>query len=219
MLVLCFHFLYDLQKKARLSINSFLIKELYKSKKKANNLYSYLAVLKIIIGYNKGELLLKKTKTYFASAERLDRDEVYSQTVKILGLKKVISVLNTIPNMVAILNKERQVVFANKAFTEMIGLKNFEEGLGKRPGELFKCIYAHDTKYGCGTAKNCRYCGAILTVLKCQETKQKQEGDALVTVFGKNKEHIPLHLNVLADTLNVDDQDFYIVIMTLKNSQ
>ncbi len=157
--------------------------------------------------------------TYFAPAERLDRDEVYSQTVKILGLEEVISVLNTIPNLIAILNKQRQVVYANDAFTEMVGLKNFEEGLGKRPGELFNCIHAFTHTSGCGTAEDCRYCGAILTVLKCQETNQKQEGDALVTVFGKNKEQIPLHLNVLADILNIDDQVFYIVIMTLKNGQ
>jgi len=162
---------------------------------------------------------LKKAKTYFASAERLDYDEVYSQTIKILGLKEVISVLNTIPNLIAILNKERQVVYANKAFTEMIGLKNFEDGLGKRPGELFKCIYAHDTIYGCGTAENCRYCGAILTVLNCQETNQKQENDALITIFGSNKEQIPIHLNVIANPLYVDNQIFYFVIMTLKNGQ
>ena len=162
---------------------------------------------------------MKKDKTYFASAERLDYDEVYSQTIKILGLKEVVSVLNTIPNLIAVLNNERQVVFANKAFTEMIGLKNFEDGLGMRVGELFNCIYSHDTIYGCGTAKNCRYCGAAITFLKCQETKQKQENDALITVFGKNKEQIPIHLNVIVDPLYVDDLVFYIVIMTLKNGQ
>ena len=121
--------------------------------------------------------------------------------------------------MIAILNKERQVVYANKAFTEMIGLKNFKESLGKRPGELFNCINAHIMTNGCGTAENCRYCAAALAVMKCQETKQKQEKDALITVFGSKNEHIPIHLKVIADTLTVDDQVLYIAIMTLKNGQ
>ena len=165
-------------------------------------------------------MLLKNAKTYFAPAERLDYDEVYSQTEKILGLKEVISVLNTIPNLIAILNKQRQVVYANKAFTEMIGLKNFKESLGQRPGELFNCISAHIMTNGCGTAEDCRYCGAALAIMKCQETNQKQENDdAIITVFGNKNEHIPIHLKIIADTLTVDDQVLYIAIMTLKNGQ
>ena len=165
-------------------------------------------------------MLLTDGDTYFAPAERLDRDEVYSQTVKILGLEEVISVLNTIPNMICILNKQRQVVYANDAFTEMVGLKNFKESLGKRPGELFNCISAHIMTNGCGTAENCRYCGAAIAVMKCQETQQKQENDdAIITVFGNKKEHIPIHLKIIADTLTVDDQVLYIAIMTLKNGQ
>lgn len=156
--------------------------------------------------------------TYFAPAERLDRDEVYSQTVKILGLEKVISVLNTIPNMICILNEQRQVVYANDAFTEMVGLKNFEEGLGKRPGELFNCIHAFTHTSGCGTANDCRYCGAVNAVLKCQETKQKQQSDATI-VISKNNEHVTMHINVIANSLYVDKETYYIAVLTLKNSQ
>jgi len=69
-----------------------------------------------------------------------------------------------------IINEQRQVVFANYAFTKMIGKKRFEDGLGQRLGELVDCIHAHDYIYCCGTGENCRYCGAVLKVLKAQET-------------------------------------------------
>ena len=156
---------------------------------------------------------MTELETHFAPAERLDIDDVYLQTIKVLGLRKVLPVLNVLPNMVVILNKERQVVFANYAFTKMVGKKRFEDGLGQRPGELIDCIHAHDHIYGCGTAEDCRYCGAILTVLKTQETGEKQEGDAILTVT-KNKKHVTLNFNIIANPLPIEDQVFYLVVMT-----
>lgn len=156
---------------------------------------------------------MTELETHFAPAERLDIDDVYLQTIKVLGLRKVLPVLNVLPNMVVILNKERQVVFANYAFTKMVGKKRFEDGLGQRPGELIDCIHAHDHIYGCGTAKDCKYCGAVLTVLKTQETGEKQEGDAILTVK-KNKKHVSLKFNIIANPLPIEDQVFYLVVMT-----
>ncbi|MCK5183468.1 MAG: histidine kinase, partial [Candidatus Heimdallarchaeota archaeon] len=94
---------------------------------------------------------MTELETHFAPAERLENDEIYLQTIKILGLRKVLPVLNVLPNMVIIINEQRQVVFANYAFTKMIGKKRFEDGLGQRPGELVNCIHAYDHIYGCGT--------------------------------------------------------------------
>ena len=151
--------------------------------------------------------------THFASAERLDIDDIYLQTIKVLGLRKVLPVLNVLPNMIVIINQQRQVVFANYAFTKMIGKERFEDGLGERPGELINCIHAHDHISGCGTAEDCRYCGAVLTVLKAQETGLTQEGNAILTVK-KNNKHIELNFNIIANPLPIDDQVFYLVVMT-----
>ncbi|NHJ31235.1 MAG: hypothetical protein FK732_00090 [Asgard group archaeon] len=156
---------------------------------------------------------MTETDTDFAPPERLDVDDVYLQTIKVLGLRKVLPVLNILPNMVVIVTQQRQVVFANYAFTKMIGKKRFEDGLGERPGELISCIHAHDHISGCGTAEDCRYCGAVLTVLKTQETCETQEGDAIITVK-KNKKHIELRFNIIANPLPIEDQVFYLVVMT-----
>ena len=156
---------------------------------------------------------LTELETHFAPAERLEDDEIYLQTIKILGLRKVLPVLNVLPNMVIIINQQRQVVFANYAFTKMIGKKRFEDGLGQRPGELVKCIHAHDHIYGCGTGENCKSCGAVITVLKAQETNEKQERNAVITINKKDKQ-IPLNLNVIASPLPVEDQAYYLVVFT-----
>jgi hypothetical protein len=156
---------------------------------------------------------MTKPETYFASPERLENDDVYLQTIKILGLRQVLPVLNVLPNIIAIINAHRQVVYANEAFTKAIGIDRFEDGLGQRPGELLECIHSHDTEYGCGTGKKCKYCGAVLTVLKCQETGQKEESDAIITI-SKNDELVTLNLQVIANPLSVDNETFYLVVMS-----
>ncbi|NHJ49349.1 MAG: hypothetical protein FK733_16285 [Asgard group archaeon] len=156
---------------------------------------------------------MTKPATYFAPPERLDNDEVYLQTIKILGLRQVLPILNILPNMVAILNTERQVVYANAAFTKAIGIEKFEDGLGQRPGELLECIHSHDTEFGCGTGKECKYCGAVLTVLKCQETGQREENEATITI-NKNDKLVTLNLQVIASPLLVDNETFYIVVLS-----
>jgi PAS domain-containing protein len=158
---------------------------------------------------------LTELDTHFASAERLEDDEIYLQTIKILGLRKVLPVLNILPNMVVIINKQRQVVFANYSFTKMIGKKRFEDGLGERPGELISCVHAFDHISGCGTGEACRYCGAILTVLKAQETGKTQEGDAILIVKKKG-EHIELNYHIIANPLPIEEQMFYLVVFTEK---
>lgn len=156
---------------------------------------------------------MTKVTTYFAPAERLENSDIYMQTIKILSLRNTLPILNILPNMVAILNKERQVVFSNDTFTKAIGKEGFEEGLGQRPGELLACIHAQDTEYGCGTGKECKYCGAVLTILKSQETGKKEESMAKINVL-KEGNLATLNLNVIASPITVDNEIFYMVVIT-----
>lgn len=156
---------------------------------------------------------MAEVETHFASAKRLKNDDVYIQTIKILGLRNVLPILNILPNMVAIINKHRQVIYANDAFIEAISVTKFEDSLGQRPGELLACIHAHDHINGCGTGEACRHCGAILTFLKCQETGQKQENNANITIKKEGK-HVPLDLHVIASLITVDHEIFYLIVIT-----
>ncbi|HUT79828.1 MAG TPA: PAS domain-containing sensor histidine kinase [Candidatus Bathyarchaeia archaeon] len=155
---------------------------------------------------------MNELDTQFAPIERLDDDKIYLQTIKILGLRNAIQILDVLPNMAAILNQSRQVVYANDSFVKTIGKNEFEDALGQRPGELLDCIHAHDHENGCGAGHDCRYCGAVLTVLKCQETNTEEENDARITIK-KNNKQIPLDLHVKAKPLVVDNETFYIVVI------
>lgn len=156
---------------------------------------------------------MNEVDTYFAPAERLDNDEIYNQTFKILGLRQIIPVLEILPNMVAVLNEQRQVVYSNQAFTDAIDMDTFDEGLGQRPGELLACIHAHDHINGCGTGKACRKCGAVLTILEAQEDKKKHDRETKITVK-KDGEYVALDLHVIASPINVDNEVFYMCVIT-----
>ncbi|MBN1328144.1 MAG: PAS domain-containing protein [Candidatus Heimdallarchaeota archaeon] len=151
--------------------------------------------------------------TYFAPAERLDNDDVYLQTIKILGLRPTISILNILPNIIVILNSQRQIVYTNESFNKLIGLTEFELGLGLRPGELLECIHSHDHINGCGTGKECMYCGLVLTILKSQRTATKQEAKANIIV-SKNGKNQPLDYHVIVSPIIIDNEIFYVLIVS-----
>lgn len=156
---------------------------------------------------------MPKADTHFASPERLERGVIKEQYEKVLSLEHTKEILNSFPNIVLVLNKQRQVVFANDTFVKILGIKEFEEALGQRPGELLECVNSAILQGGCGTSKNCRYCGAVLTILKSQETGEEQESEARLTTRKENK-IVPLDFHVIAKPLIIDEDQFTVVIMS-----
>ncbi|MGJ5817199.1 sensor histidine kinase [Paludibaculum fermentans] len=80
--------------------------------------------------------------------------------------------LDISPNMVALVNAERQIVLCNDACAKAGGLANKNDAIGMRPGELLHCVHAAEMPGGCGTSESCRYCGLV------QELVAGQQGNA-----------------------------------------
>lgn len=156
---------------------------------------------------------MPKTETHFASPDRLEEGEIKEQYEKVLSLEHTKEILNSFPNLVVVLNKQRQVIFGNEAFVKMIGLHEFEEALGQRPGELLKCVNSAILEGGCGTSRNCRYCGVVLTILKSLESGKEEESEARLTTRQQDK-IVPLDLHVITKPLLMDGDQFIVVIMT-----
>ncbi|NHJ48602.1 MAG: PAS domain-containing protein [Asgard group archaeon] len=155
---------------------------------------------------------MKSKKTYFAPPDREEKQVLLKKSKRIRELPYTTKILNTFPNFVLVVNKHRQVIFANEAFQKMFGIRKFEEVLGLRPGELIKCVHAHDTENGCGTGRACKYCGAVLTVLKSQETGLPQTGEARITTEVE-EEIIQLDLHIHANPIEVDSIHYTVVYM------
>jgi signal transduction histidine kinase len=87
-----------------------------------------------------------------------------------------------------ILNKERQVVFCNDHFLDLLDNRRRDQVYGMRAGEVLDCINASRTGGGCGTSVFCRECGFVNAVLTAQKGRsdvqecrilRKNTGDAL----------------------------------------
>lgn len=79
--------------------------------------------------------------------------------------------LDAISEILAILNEERQVVYANRRLLELLDT-SLEDALGKRPGEVLGCIHSDETAGGCGTTESCQVCGAVQAILVAQSQEQ-----------------------------------------------
>lgn len=125
--------------------------------------------------------------TEFAPAERASREEIERQSQMVLSLPFMCSTLNALPDPVLVLNRQRQIVFANRAILEMLGIKDMLAVCGARPGEVVGCVHSCESHGGCGTTEFCRECGAVRAILASQQSHatveecriQQKTGDAL----------------------------------------
>ena len=118
------------------------------------------------------------------------------------------------PEVVAILNDERQIIFANDELLKLLDVKDSKLLLGSRPGEVLKCINATLMDAGCGTCENCRYCGAVLSILESQAKSKKVTKDCRITTE-ENGVHEFLDLKVT--TAPFSFQGNYYSILTIED--
>jgi len=79
----------------------------------------------------------------------------------------VVGALEIASEPTAVLNENRQVVFANQAFQELVGAEAIEDMCGARPGEVLGCVNADQ---GCGDSPACRFCGAAQAIVETLRT-------------------------------------------------
>jgi signal transduction histidine kinase len=79
----------------------------------------------------------------------------------------------------AVLNEQRQLVFANRGFLELAGAGSAEELRGQRTGQILGCMFASE---GCGESEGCSFCGASLAIGETLRTRQAAARECHLTV-------------------------------------
>ncbi|PKO16984.1 histidine kinase [candidate division BRC1 bacterium HGW-BRC1-1] len=103
-------------------------------------------------------------RTFFLPAPRASAQVVSAQSQLVGSQTLLAMLLDNIPDLLVILNSERQIVFANQSLTKFLGLGDLSSILGRRPGETLDCIHACEMEGGCGTSPSCTTCGAALAL-------------------------------------------------------
>lgn len=112
----------------------------------------------------------EKRRTFHAPPARAPEEVLRRQERLVWEAPLLAVTLDNLQEIVLVLNPERQIVFANRRFRDVIGHDEPSAVRGLRPGEALGCVYAlaEDTPAGCGTSEFCRTCGAVNAILNSQ---------------------------------------------------
>ncbi|WP_163326284.1 sensor histidine kinase [Draconibacterium mangrovi] len=143
----------------------------------------------------------EQTLTSYAPAMRHTNGQLESQLKTILENKQLVNFVESISQMVIILNKHRQVVYANNSYKDFCRQLNHDPLIGKRPGETFNCANAFNSITGCGTTNACKSCGAVNAILESQKGKRSTKQCQILTI-----ENDALDLEVTANPLDLEGE-------------
>lgn len=147
----------------------------------------------------------KPLKSFYASADRANKKEL-EQQVRIFWENEIIAQFaNSVSQMILILNSERQIVFANNQFIELLRIKDYNYIIGFRPGEAVNCVNANDSEGGCGTSEFCRTCGATKAILESILGNSSVQECRILTTS-----NTALDLRITATPITIDKQQFTI---------
>ncbi|MCK5729816.1 MAG: PAS domain-containing sensor histidine kinase [Draconibacterium sp.] len=130
--------------------------------------------------------------TNFLPAERLSQTEIKKQSGLLADNKILKDLIDSVSQMLLILNEERQIVYANKPYLDFCGFSDFKLVLGKRPGEVLNCEYAYLTEAGCGTTDFCRSCGAAKAIV---ESKQGEQSTKECQISTRDNDNLELRVS------------------------
>jgi K+-sensing histidine kinase KdpD len=148
-------------------------------------------------------------ETLFASPVRSTREETEASLALVSSHEFLGQIFGAINSIGAILDKNRQIVYANDEFLSVMGFASFESLLGKRPGEAISCIYSSDWPAGCGTSEACRVCGAVNAILQSQQTQSKVSKETRITSFSNGTVR-NWDLKVTCSPIILSKETFYI---------
>jgi K+-sensing histidine kinase KdpD len=149
-------------------------------------------------------------KSHFASPVRSSDEEILNEHELISSQTLFTELFGSITGISAVINKNRQIVFANNDFLEMLGLKTLEPILGKRFGEVVSCIHSEKESSGCGTSEACKYCGAVNAIIESQLTRQKVVKETSISSV-INGQTMSWDLNISSTPITLAFQVFYVL--------
>lgn len=149
--------------------------------------------------------------THFAPAERTAPESLLRQA-SLFRDNPLVTLLDSVTDLVLILNSTRQIVYGNRNLLELLEMADAREIIGLRPGELFRCEHACAEVGGCGTSVHCRSCGAV-KVIMCALDNERAVEECRITQ--RRGDVIQAYdLKVVGSPIVLDDQRFITFAIT-----
>lgn len=143
----------------------------------------------------------------FLPAERAEPETVSLDAQLLMRSALLEHITRTIPCVLMILNRERQVVYKNQRMQDLLVSAPDKEAIGKRMGEIIRCIHACESNGGCGTSECCRDCGAARAISQSQTCGTTVVNEcSIAAISGESYE-----FRVWASPFRHENRDFTIV--------
>jgi len=151
-------------------------------------------------------------KTHYAPAVRSTTEQILKDYDLVGSQKFFTEVFGAMTGIGAVIDKNRQIVYANDDFLSLLGINSLDPILGKRPGEVISCIHAADETSGCGTSLSCAYCGAVNAIIESQKTGKKSMKESRITseVDGTLNSW---DLNIISTPVSISGNLFYVLVL------
>jgi hypothetical protein len=150
--------------------------------------------------------------TYFASAQRAEKEELTNQIVAVKNNQILNSLLMVVDGLMAVLNEHRQIIALNKNLLNTLGIDDAGKALGLRPGEAINCTHAQKMPGGCGTSEFCSTCGAAIAIVTSLSDGNPAERMCAVTVENNNEKK-DLFFRVRSQPLTLEGQDYLLLFL------
>lgn len=147
--------------------------------------------------------------TYFLPIERADAVEVRADVERLRSHGLLDAFAAAVPELFLVLNPQRQIVFANRALLELLGVASVDEVAGLRVGEALDCIHSDEPPHGCGTTEFCCTCGAAQAMFAGQRGREDEQECRITRQDGS-----ALDLRVRARPLELDGRRYLLFSVT-----
>ena len=124
-----------------------------------------------------------------ATKEDLLRQSAYFSSALLIR-----NLLDAMPGIVLVLNRFRQIVFANRAFRQLAGYSDTKEFIGKLVGNVMACHVANDVDAGCGMGNTCETCGALTAMLSSLNGLENVQECVITSSEGHNAQSLTLRI-------------------------
>lgn len=153
-------------------------------------------------------MAVQSLPTQYAPARRASKKRVDRQAASVAKIPLLRPLFDAIPDIILILNAERQIVFANQALLKLIRLDTPDLAISFRPGEILDCLHASESEGGCGTTEFCQQCGAVQAILSSLRGEEAVEESRIRLSNGD-----ALDLQVFATPMVLDGQQFSFLVL------
>ncbi|MBD3180008.1 MAG: sensor histidine kinase [Candidatus Latescibacteria bacterium] len=150
--------------------------------------------------------------SYFATPDRTG-DSKLSEEINLVSSNPVTSgLLHSVGGLLAVLDKNRQIIALNDSFIKKLGIENPGDALGLRPGEALECVHADEQPGGCGTSRYCSTCGAAISIVTSLGENEPVERKCALSYSSKG-EPSEMALLVRAHPVDIDGNKFILLFL------